>query len=89
MTSTRLKNGFLVADQTWGLAYVEGTDSSGLHEKQEDRDALAGWWNAFVHPKETINVMFPDFSVDRISKEEFIEKFKTDTRIYKPIDDLL
>lgn len=89
LTDTRLKNGFLVADQTWGLAYVEDTDSSGLHEKQEDREALAGWWNAFPHPSETINVLFPNFSVERLSKEEFIKKFKTDTNIYPPIDDLL
>jgi prepilin-type N-terminal cleavage/methylation domain-containing protein len=72
-TDRKLRSAFLVADQTWGLAYIPGSDTSGLNTESE----LEGWWNPFVHPKESIGVLMPDQSVERLSKEEFITKFKT------------
>ncbi len=68
-----LQSAFLAADQTWGLAYVSNASEPGPNKEPE----LHGWWNPFVHPNENINVLFPDFSVDRLSKEMFIVQFKT------------
>jgi len=68
---SKLRSAFLVADQTWGLAFVSG--SGGPNTDLE----LQGWWNPFVHPTDRINVLLPDFSVERLSKEEFIRQFKT------------
>lgn len=72
-TDQKLRSGFLVADQTWGLAYIPGSDTSALNEEAE----LEGWWTPFVHPNEQVNVLLPDYSVERLTKEEFIIKFKT------------
>lgn len=78
-----LRGAYLVADQTWAMAYVSGSDSSALSE--EPQPDLDGWWNAFVHPKETLNVLLPDFSAERFTREKFIIQFKTAT---PPADDL-
>lgn len=81
-TNPLVRRGFLAADQTWGLSFIEDSDTSGLNEEQK----LDGWWNPFIHPKESINVLFPSFSVERLSQEEFIKKFNTTN---PPLDDPL
>ena len=81
-TDRLLRKAFLAADQTWGLAFVEGSDTSGLNTVPE----LDGWWNPFLHPKSTINVLFPSFNVERLSQEAFIKKFDMAN---PPIDDPL
>jgi len=70
-TDRELRSAFLAADQTWGLAFVSG--SGGPNTDLE----LQGWWNPFVHPNDRINVLLPDYSVERLSKEEFIRQFRT------------
>ena len=81
-TDPLVRRGFLAADQTWGLAFIKGSDTSGLNKEPE----LDGWWNPFLHPKESINVLFPSYNVERLSQEEFIRKFNT---VNPPIDDPL
>jgi prepilin-type N-terminal cleavage/methylation domain-containing protein len=78
-TDRPLRSAYLVADQTWGMAFVSG--SGGPNDEPE----LQGWWTPFVHPKSSINVLLPDLSVEHLLKNEFIMKFKT----ANPPDDLL
>ena len=63
---------FLAADMTWGLAYVPETKA---HEEPE----LAGWWVAFVHREQTINVLSVDHAVETITKQEFIRRYAAHT----------
>lgn len=70
-TDRLLQGAFLVADQTWGLAYIPET--AGPNTQAE----LQGWWNPFIHLNDTINVLYPTFGVDRISQERFIVQFNT------------
>jgi type II secretory pathway pseudopilin PulG len=79
-TDPLIRRGFLAADQTWGLAFVPKT--VGPNEQLE----LSGWWNPFVHPKDTINVLLPMFNVKRLSREDFIRQFNT---VNPPLDDPL
>lgn len=81
-TDRLLRKAFLVADQTWGLAYVDDSETSGLNAASE----LDGWWNPFIHPKESIGVLLPDISTERLRQEEFIRKFDT---VDPPVDDPL
>ena len=70
-TDPMLRKAFLVADQTWALAFVKGKD--GPSQELE----LQGWWNPFVHMNDTNNVLSPTLSVERMSKEKFIKQFNT------------
>lgn len=62
---------FLASDMTWGLGYVDGSDTSGLNPEAE----LAGWWVPFIHKGETLNILTPDAAVNSISKKVFIERY--------------
>ncbi len=67
----KLRNAFLAADQTWGLAFIPGSDGPNTETE------LQGWWNPFVHPNESIKVLLPDYHVESYSKEKFIRDFRT------------
>ncbi len=79
-----LNNHFIAGDMTWGLAYVNDSGSGPLSGPNEEPE-LEGWWNVFVHPSDTANILTPDHAVRRMSKSEFIDKFTGDP----PIDDEL
>lgn len=78
-TSVRANEDFLMADMTWGLAYV---NAHGPNPEPE----LAGWWVVFVHSGARLNVLWPDYSVHMMDKAEFIQRYSTAT---PPIDDPL
>ncbi|MFG0328388.1 MAG: type II secretion system protein [Phycisphaerales bacterium] len=63
---------YLAGDQTWGLAYVEG--SGGPNEETE----LNGWWVPFVHANQTAHILGVDLGVSLIDKARFIERFTGD-----------
>lgn len=72
---------FLASDMTWGLAYVDGTDTSQLNPERE----LDGWWVPFIHTGEALNVLTPDSAVGSMTKTEFISRFAK----HPPLDDPL
>lgn len=65
---------FLASDMTWGLGYVDGSDTSALNEETE----LSGWWISFLHQGETINLLTADSAVNRTTKKTFIDKYTGD-----------
>jgi type II secretory pathway pseudopilin PulG len=75
----RLVPDFLMADMTWGMAFV---DAHGPHAEPE----LLGWWVAFVHRGDRINVLQPDYSVQLMDKPDFIKQYST---AQPPVDDPL
>ncbi|MGD0139070.1 MAG: type II secretion system protein [Tepidisphaeraceae bacterium] len=79
ITTVNATRDFLMADMTWGLAYV---DVPGPNPEP----ALAGWWVDFVHPNDCLNVLAPDYSVEMMGKNDFIKKYNT---AQPPIDDPL
>lgn len=64
---------FLASDMTWGLAYVDRSDTSGLNPETE----LSGWWVPFIHKGETLNILTPDSAVNSINKKVFIDRYAT------------
>lgn len=72
---------FLASDMTWGLAYVDGSDTSQLNSEPD----LSGWWVPFIHTGETLNVLTPDAAVSSMNKTEFIKRFTKDPPDEDPI----
>lgn len=72
---------FLAADMTWGLAYVDGSDTSQLNSEPE----LDGWWMPFIHRGETLNILTPDSAVGSMNKTVFIDRFTKDPPDEDPI----
>lgn len=72
---------FLASDMTWGLAYVDGTDTSQLNPETE----LDGWWVPFIHTGEALNILTPDSAVASMTKTNFISRFTK----HPPLDDPL
>ena len=79
MTTVSAAQSFLMADMTWGLAYV---GNRGPNPEPE----LAGWWVAFVHRGNAANVLTPDQSVQLVPRKTFITTYSTAT---PPVDDPL
>jgi prepilin-type N-terminal cleavage/methylation domain-containing protein len=80
MSDPLIRRAFLAADQTWGLAFVQGKNGPNAQLQ------MPGWWSSFVHPMDTINVLTPTYGVERFSREEFIRQFDTAN---PPLDDSL
>ena len=72
---------FLASDMTWGLAYVDGSDTSGLNPERE----LDGWWIPFIHTGETLNILTPDSAVASMTKTNFITRFAKHPPLNDPL----
>jgi len=65
---------FLASDMTWGLAYVDGSDTSQLNPESD----LDGWWVPFIHTGAALNILTPDSAVASMTKASFIDRFTKD-----------
>ncbi|GEM_PF-5424380 len=72
---------FLASDMTWGLAYVDGSDTSNLNPEPQ----LSGWWVPFIHTGESLNVLTPDSAVSSMTKTQFIDRFTKDPPDQDPL----
>jgi len=72
---------FLASDMTWGLAYVDGSDTSQLNPERE----LDGWWVPFIHTGEALNILTPDSAVASMTKTNFISRFTKNPPLNDPL----
>ena len=81
MVDVRSDRDFLLADMTWGLAYVHG----GVQGPNPEPE-LQGWWVTFVHARKRLNVLTPDYGVQLMDKTQFVQQYLTAA---PPVDDPL